>query len=707
MNPSTGDFKARVRVALKDRHLAQALGRARDGFVLKRRKAVDARPDFEALRDRGVAIRDHTLDHLEDYLDQFIRAFEAQGGQVHRAADAEQARRIVLDICAQADARRVTKGKSMVAEEVGLNEALDDAGYDRVETDLGEYIIQLAQETPSHIIAPAVHKTREQITELFHTHHQELGFKERTTSIPGLVNEARSVLRERFLTADVGITGANFLVAENGASVIVTNEGNGDLTATLPRVHVTVTGIEKVVPTLEDMTTLLRLLGRSATGQAMTSYTTLSTGPRRGDDLDGPLAHHVVLVDNGRSGMLTDPRYRTMLRCIRCGACLNHCPVYGAIGGHAYGWVYPGPMGSVLTPLNRGLANAPDLPQACTLNGHCAEVCPVKIPLPEMLRGLREYQFEQRVVGRGPRWGGWLWGQIASRPGLYRSVARWSARTLAWLGRGKGVLRRLPMASGWFSGGRYLPVPEGRSFMEMWGKGGGLPDSPLTPTPLPGGERGSGPQATGFSNNLPSPRGGEGSGMRGVAGRVPEFPLTPTPLPGGERGSMDTMEAFQAGLEQVGGTVEWIEQPDDIPRYLSGFMRQQGLRGPLVVAPALAYLDWAGAGLEPRFGPAQGDETVGLSRAVCGVGETGTLVLTSGADDPTTLNFLPEYHLVVLSSADVVDCLEDAWTRLRAQGQPWPRTVNLITGPSRTADVEQTIQLGAHGPRSLRVLLIR
>ncbi|TVQ75309.1 MAG: lactate utilization protein, partial [Chromatiaceae bacterium] len=432
MNTSAGDFKSRARAALKDRHLEQALGRARDGFVLKRRKAVDARPDFEALRDRGVAIRDHTLDHLEDYLQQFIQAFEAQGGQVHRAADAQQARRIVLDICRQAGARRVTKGKSMVVEEVGLNEALDDAGYDRVETDLGEYIIQLAHETPSHIIAPAVHKTREQITELFHEHHRILGFPERVTSIPGLVNEARSVLRERFLTADVGITGANFLVAENGASVIVTNEGNGDLTATLPRVHVSVTGIERVVPTLEDMTTLLRLLGRSATGQVMTSYTTLSTGPRRADDTDGPLAHHVVLVDNGRAGMLADPRYRAMLRCIRCGACLNHCPVYGAIGGHAYGWVYPGPMGSVLTPLTRGLASAPDLPQACTLNGHCAEVCPVKIPLPELLRGLREYQFEQRVVGRRPRWAVWLWGQLARRPGLYRLVARWSARTLAW-----------------------------------------------------------------------------------------------------------------------------------------------------------------------------------------------------------------------------------------------------------------------------------
>ncbi|WP_338018920.1 LUD domain-containing protein [Ectothiorhodospira haloalkaliphila] len=699
MNTSTTDFKARVRLALNDRHLEQALGRARDGFVLKRRKAVDARPDFEALRDQGVAIRDHTLDHLEDYLDQFIQAFEAQGGQVHRAADAEEARRIVLDICAQAGARRVTKGKSMVAEEVGLNEALDDAGYDRVETDLGEYIIQLAHETPSHIIAPAVHKTREQITELFHEHHRKLGFAERVTSIPGLVNEARSVLRERFLTADVGITGANFLVAENGASVIVTNEGNGDLTATLPRVHVSVTGIERVVPTLEDMTNLLRLLGRSATGQVMTSYTTLSTGPRRADDTDGPLAHHVVLVDNGRSGMLADPRYRAMLRCIRCGACLNHCPVYGAIGGHAYGWVYPGPMGSVLTPLTRGLGSAQDLPQACTLNGHCAEVCPVKIPLPELLRGLREYQFEQRVIGRRPRWAVWLWGQVARRPGLYRPVARWSARTLGWLGRGQGVLQRLPMASGWFKGGRYLPVPEGRSFLEMLGGGDTVPSTPRTPTPLPGGERGSGSEAEGSTHDLPSPLGGEGSGMRGTGSTVPEFPRTPTSLPGGERD-------FESALEQAAGTVEWLDQPDDIPRHLARVMQQQGLDGPVVVAPALAHLDWAGAGLAPRFGPALGDETVGLSQAVCGVAETGTLVLASGADDPTTINFLPEYHFVVLASANVVDRLEDAWMRLRERDKPWPRTVNLITGPSRTADVEQTIQLGAHGPRSLKVFML-
>ncbi len=461
------EFQTRAVEALHDETLRTALGRAKDGFVLKRRLAFDALPEYEQLRDRAVAIKNYTLEHLDHYLERYEQAVIRQGGQVHWAENAEDAQRIVAEICRKAGAKSVTKGKSMVGEEVGVNAALEAAGMEVVETDLGEYIIQLAGEPPSHIIAPAVHKTKGQISDLFHEHHAKYGLTKRLTEIPDIVNEARQVLRQKYLDADVGITGANFLIAETGSNIIVTNEGNGDLTNTLPRVHIVTAGIEKVVPTLDDATTLLRLLARSATGQQITSYTTLSTGPRRAGDPDGPEEYHVVLVDNGRSAMLRD-EFREMLRCIRCGACMNHCPVYGAIGGHAYGWVYPGPMGSVLTPLTIGLREAKDLPNACTLNGRCAEVCPVRIPLPDLLRTLRHRQFQHQIGTRRARWALDLWSWLARRPGLYHGITRWQARALKWLAGKSGRLKTMPLAGNWFKGGRVLPAPQGETFMDAW-----------------------------------------------------------------------------------------------------------------------------------------------------------------------------------------------------------------------------------------------
>jgi L-lactate dehydrogenase complex protein LldF len=465
------EFRSRAVQALHDETLRSALARAKDGFVLKRRQALDALPEYEALRDRAVAIKNHTLENLDHYLGRYEEAVIRRGGKVHWAATSEEACRIVVDICRAAGARSVTKGKSMVGEEVGVNDALEAAGMEVVETDLGEYIIQLAGEPPSHIIAPAVHKTRGQISDLFHEHHAKYGLTKKLTEVPDLVNEARQVLRQKYLDADVGITGANFLIAETGSNIIVTNEGNGDLTNTLPRVHIVTAGIEKVVPTLEDATTLLRLLPRSATGQQITSYTTLSTGPRREGDPDGPDEYHVVLVDNGRSAMLRD-EFREMLRCIRCGACMNHCPVYGAIGGHAYGWVYPGPMGSVLTPLTIGLREAKDLPNACTLNGRCAEVCPVRIPLPDLLRTLRHRQFQHHMGTRRARWALGLWAWLARRPQLYRRVTAVQARLLRLLAGRRGRVAFVPLAGPWFRGGRVLPAPEGETFMAAWRRRG-------------------------------------------------------------------------------------------------------------------------------------------------------------------------------------------------------------------------------------------
>jgi len=302
---------------------------------------------------------------------------------------------------------------------------------------------------------------------IFHEHHQQYGLTERLTDRQALVTEARTVLREKFRNADVGITGANFLVAETGQHVLVTNEGNGDLSSNLPRVHIVIVGIEKVVPTLEDASLLLRLLARSATGQHFSNYTSLMGGPRREDDLDGPV--HVVLVDNKRTELFAS-ELREMLRCFRCGACINHCPVYGAVGGHAYGWVYPGPMGSVVTPAMIGLENSRDLPHACTLNGRCAEVCPMSIPLPTLLRKHRRTTFENNLVSMRSRTSLAIWSYLASRPKLYRVVNDVIVRSLSVFGGRKGFVQRLPLAGAWTKS-RNLPTPpQSQSFVTQYAK---------------------------------------------------------------------------------------------------------------------------------------------------------------------------------------------------------------------------------------------
>lgn len=459
-------FRERTTRALRDSNLQQAMGKARGGFVDKRLEAMAALPEFDETRDAARDIKDHVLANLDGYLELYEKKVIENGGQVHWARTAEEACEIVADICKEANAQVVTKGKSMVSEEMHLNSVLEAAGLKVVETDLGEYIVQLAGETPSHIIAPAVHKTREQITELFHEHHSKLGYTDRVTQREALVNEARSVLRGTFVTADVGITGANFLVAETGANVIVTNEGNGDLTSSLPRVQIVTAGIEKVIPSLDDLSVLLRVLARSATGQEMSAYTSLYSGPRQDTDSEGPEAYHVVLLDNGRSTMLGGD-YRSMLRCIRCGACLNHCPVYSAIGGHAYGWVYSGPMGSVLTPLLNGFDDAVDLPNACTLNGRCKAVCPVRIPLSDLLLKHRLEQYRRRLT---PLFGRCLvraWAWVAARPRLYQGLMALPLWLMRWRGHRRGALKHIPFAGGW-TDSRDFPTPTGPSFIRQW-----------------------------------------------------------------------------------------------------------------------------------------------------------------------------------------------------------------------------------------------
>ena len=459
-------FKANAARALADPQLQRALLNVKRGFIAKRGLARAKLPEFDQLRHEAPAIKDHTLANLDLYLEAYERKVVESRGQVHYAPSAADARDIVLRLCREANARLVTKGKSMVSEEIGLDAHLEAAGIEVAETDLGEHIIQIRGDRPSHIIAPVIHLNREEIAEDFVRAHSELPRGRRLDSVQELVMEARAVLRPKFLAADVGITGANLLVAETGSSIIVTNEGNGDLTETLPAMHIVVASIEKLVPTLEDACTILRLLARSGTGQEITTYTTFATGPARDGDPDGPRRYHVVLLDNGRSGMLGGD-FQDMLRCIRCGACLNHCPVYGAIGGHAYGSVYPGPMGAVLTPAFAGIDHARDLPNASSFCGRCEEVCPMAIPLPSLMRKWRERDFDRGNPALAQRLALKLWAFAAKRPRLYHALGRGLVPLLTRLASGRGRFRSLPLAGAW-TGTRDLPAPEGRTFHELY-----------------------------------------------------------------------------------------------------------------------------------------------------------------------------------------------------------------------------------------------
>ncbi len=449
--------------------LAEAYRSSTLRLYTHRLNAIAEVPGFERLRDTGREVKRHTIENLDHYLTQFADNVERNGGTVHWAATAADVCRMVVYIVQRAAESEVVKAKTMVGEEVELNHALEGAGIRAIETDLGEFIIQLAGERPAHIVAPAIHKTRKQVSELFVEHVK----CERTEVPEELTAIARRALREMFLKAGVGISGANFAVAETGTVVTVENEGNIRMCTTVPRVHIALVGIEKLIPRVADLGVFLRLLGRSGTGQKLTTYTSMLTGPRRAGE-DGPQEMHVVMVDNGRTEALADPKMREMLYCIRCGACLNTCPVYRKIGGHAYGWVYSGPIGALVTPEFVGIGQARELPFASSLCGACREVCPVKINIPDLLLHLRAeaqkkapprpepFLSERRMFG--------MWAWAMSRPGMYRlgsRLARWGQRLVARA----GWIKKLPVypASNWTKE-RDFPALAPESFHDRWKK---------------------------------------------------------------------------------------------------------------------------------------------------------------------------------------------------------------------------------------------
>ena len=452
------ELGGRVARALGNAVARANIARAMYGLQDKRRAAFPDPAELARRRDAGEAIRRRALARLPELLETLEANCTRNGIAVHWAETAADANRIVLDILRRHGARSLIKGKSMVSEEMGLNAALAAAGVEPVESDLGEFIIQIDGEGPSHIIAPAVHKSRHEVAALFREHFPEMSHGD---GIEALCASARAILRRRFFEADAGLSGANFLVAETGTIVLVENEGNGRLCTTAPGVHVAVAGIEKVVERLADVPPLLHLLTRSATGQPVTTYVNFVSGPRRPDEKDGPHEVHLVLLDNGRSQLYADPELRESLRCIRCGACMNHCPVYLRLGGHAYGTVYPGPIGTVLEPARAGLERLGELTEASTLCGACSEVCPVRIPLSSLIHRLRHDAVRtdgQGVAGTGSRRGvaeAWLWRAWAfvhARPALYRLWVATATRLRAF------APRRL---AGW-SAAREVPRPAAR-----------------------------------------------------------------------------------------------------------------------------------------------------------------------------------------------------------------------------------------------------
>lgn len=457
-----------------------ALRNLADNFGERRKVAIVSVDDWEGLREKARAIKAETLLHLDQYLLQFVDSAEKAGAKIHWARDAKEVCRIVVDLVNERGAKMVVKSKSMATEEIYLNDALEAESIEPIETDLGEWIIQLAGETPSHIVVPAIHKTKAQIADLF---VEKIGIK-KTADVDVLTKTARRILRERFAKAEVGISGVNFAVAETGTILILENEGNVRMTTSLPKTHIAVMGIEKIIPKFADLDVFLKLLPRSGTGQRLTAYQSLITGVKKNPDDEGPDEVHIVLMDNGRSRMLSHPVTRQSLACIRCGACLNACPVYQQVGGHAYGSVYPGPIGAVVTPQLIGISKSKQLPYASSLCGACREVCPVKIDIPELLLHLRAEITDGSAGGAEAnpqrkrkfseglafRLYGYAWSNQFSY-GLGMKVARVMQKLVVRegkIGKASGFMARLLPPLGAWTAWRDAPAVAPRSFREEW-----------------------------------------------------------------------------------------------------------------------------------------------------------------------------------------------------------------------------------------------
>lgn len=736
------DFDRLVPKALANVELRGALAKATDTIRNRRALALDG-VDLQHLRSQAKTTKASALDRLDEHLERFEREATARGTVVHWARDAADARRIVLDIARTSGAGLAVKAKSMASEEIGLNDALIDAGIVPVETDLGEWIVQLAEETPSHILVPAIHKRRTEIRDLL---ARVLG-RPMPDDADGLTAVARDELRPRFAEAALGISGGNFLIAETGSFLLIENEGNIRLTTSLPRVHVAVIGIEKIVPTLGELGPLVRLITRSGTGQAISTYQTLVTGPKRSSEDDGPDALHVVLLDNGRSRLLADEITAQTLRCIRCSACLNICPVYRQIGGHAYGSVYPGPIGAILTPQIAGLHAASQLPGASSLCGACREVCPVDIDIPGVLLHLRAEAADGRhevdattrakVAEKSRAFR--VWRAAATAPTIFRWFGR-GARLAAWIGRARPSLgRRLGPLAAWMDG-RAAPRPARRSFLEgetarrlAWRPTAEPPvgtrlktgvATSASPAPVECAV-GDDPRVTtlaairaSLAEARRSHRGGAHPPPPAIA--VPTTIAVPDAGCAAETADEDLartrIDRFAAALERVQGACHRCTSDEGAMEALRAIVRDRKVKrlvrsdDPLV----RTILEGVTGGFELL--PHDASRAVmltadlGVTRGALGVAEYGTIVLPTGASPQTERSrfaaLLPDAHVAIIAASDLVERWDDAVVAMRSMPDGPPPTVTFATGPSRTADIELELVLGVHGPRAQHVVVL-
>jgi L-lactate dehydrogenase complex protein LldF len=677
-------FRARIRAALADEGLQAAL----DGNAERRRQArlqaYASLPEaLPVMRQRARLIRANTIAALPELLEQFTAKAQANGLIVHRAVDAAQAVEMVVELARRHGVRLAVKSKTMLGEEIGLNAGLEQAGIRVVETDLGEYIVQLRHERPAHIITPAVHLSRSDVARTF---SEELGVPY-DESIPTMTAIARKVLREAFLTADLGICGVNFGVVESGSLCLLTNEGNGRMVASLPRLQIALMGVERLTPTLEDLACLLELLPRSATGQKLTVYTNLIQAARQAGELEGPLERHLILVDNGRSALLGSPLEEALF-CIRCGACLNACPVFQEIGGHAYvgrlgqATAYPGPIGAVLSPALFGGGVFANLARASSLCGACKEACPVEIDLPRLLLrvragfalptagGVKPAKPQPAAAPLGLRLGLRLFSWAACSPvrfQLAQGMAAWLGRLAAprsgWL--------RLPAATGW-GASRDFPRPALKPFHQRYQE---LASQPSTPAGEPA------------------------EAADGEVGLAPPD----------KHGAGSRLERFCEELELLGGKVE-LSPRQELADHVLSLLQARGVERLLAweaeCLPDGLIMALQAGGIKIVHSP-DAQAQAGLTGALAGLANSGTLALTGGKGRPLSASLLPEIHLAILDSACLYASLESFLAEKTARQAlcDAPAAV-LISGPSRTADIEMTLTIGVHGPREVIVFCL-
>jgi len=750
---SHGTVKERAEAALGDEFLRRAVRFTTERLRAGRRQAAEEHGNWEEWRERGRQIRLHTIAHLDYYLNLFAENARANGAHVHFARTAEEAARVVQDIARNVQAKTVVKSKSMVTEELHLNQALSEIGVKAIETDLGEYIIQLAGETPSHIIIPCIHKNRDQIAELF---SKEAG-EQLSSDTKALAGFARRILRERFLTADIGMTGCNFAVAETGSICIFENEGNARMVSTVPKVQITLMGMERIVPTWADLEVMATLLPRSATGQKLTVYLSGISGPRRPGDADGPEELHIVIVDNGRSNQLGDPEFQELLNCIRCGACLNVCPVYRHIGGHAYGGTYSGPIGAVLTPaLKKNVAEWDDIANASSLCGACWEACPVKIPLHDMLVYLRRRKAESPYRNAGEAAAMKAYGLAMARPERLSAALKLARFGQRFAGRDGEIRARIGPLGGWIKH-RALPMLPEESFRDRWKKlnrDGARPLDPAVEERLRAAlaERAAGgghrDEARGGAEHGLAAR-GDARSAAGEPGRTPlasmpddqramighiaqKLGRQPLSAPAGRalRGAPDfwrafalpedeRRERFAANFRAAGGHVTSAPDLRAASRYIA---EQSAARGAsrllLQDAPELAALALDAAMPDARIGVWNRDPAAnwiaeaaashaGVVLADGAAAYTGTVALLSSKERGRAVSLLPPLLFVVLPADRIRTRLGEIFEAFDQGGRSvMPAGVHLVSGPSRSADIENDLTIGVHGPGDVHVIIV-